>query len=632
MSQENIEKKNFKVEHFINIPDVCLEVGKGFFLHEEVSDGIYNLNYNGLPADDHYALIFKDNLCDWFRVEDAYWAMQKNIAGIQRVICGGFIKLNKQDKNKTFAIVIEKIRGESLRKRFKYKAQYNKILSIFTEVFQILKTLHENKIYHGNVNLDNIYITDDGSLKLTEAFIYPCGYKQVCPYETIERNTVLAFCKAQYNGYFDFYALGVTIFLLLSKVNEDVLAERLISGEVQNIFAYFSSIYPITGVLGKIIELLLSIRSESYSETLMEIEGILHGNIVQDRIYSDNEKITYNHAEYTCKSFAIFLHKNWDNVGKIVNSSNFDISIGKTNNIKKIASYILKNTLNKKLLDIYTTCILAIIESDSTIRFRDFSVCFDSISNLLVSKNTDMIEEVIDSLKLNMLGLFHRFGIIKLSKNLLNLQTETMSDQIIFSLQRLLFEITKKWYFRFQDGVCCINLQQIFFHIENSENIYQIVHDNDLISYISYRISLNEVPHIFGGFCKYTDELMRWLVIAKARRIEGKPVMTKSSIVFVDIIKDILQKSKIQKYELDHILKTVELLSQVGSLEELVEGINKEANNAHIEYQKKLKALSILKQKYELSKEELKDSGTNAIKLVSMVSCVICAVAILIVI
>ncbi|MDZ5761699.1 Protein kinase domain protein [Candidatus Cyrtobacter comes] len=296
MPLERIENKNIRVERFVSTDEGYFQVNGNFSIADKISADTYSLLHKGIPTSNYYALSLDTKFCNWFRIECAYNTAHRKLGGIQKVLCAGFVKMSKIENSREFFIVVEKLHAKTLRERFKEKKPlYNEVMKIFTEVFQILKNLHLNKIYHGSINLDNIYITEEGEIKLSEPFSQPCGYSQSYPYETNERVKILKYCKGGSNGYFDFYALGVTAFLLLWKKDE-VFIEHIDQINIDNLFSYFLSLSPITGAFYFIIRSALSINHENYEQIIANIENIFQKHEVVFDETPKNRAIAHRHC------------------------------------------------------------------------------------------------------------------------------------------------------------------------------------------------------------------------------------------------------------------------------------------------------------------------------------------------
>ncbi len=600
MSQkQHVEKRNIKAERFISTDAAYLQINNNFTILDQTSKSTYSVLHNSAPTSNYYAL--KLDNCDWFRMECAYDALHKKLSHIQYVQCAGFVRMSKTADLREFVIVIEKLNAKPLKEKFKEnKLGYSEVMDIFTKIFKILKNLHLNQIYHGSINLDNIYITEEGEIILAEPFSQPCGYAQLYQYETKDRTKILKYCKGGSNGYFDLYALGITAFLLLWNKDETFI-ENIHEAHYNDLFSYLSSLNPITGTFYSIIRCAISVNHKNYDYVIKNIESILQNN---EELYDDIPKtrdIIYKKSRYSVESFTDFLYENWNSIPTILDDVDTRSSLAVSVPSALLNAY--KHDIHQ--LDAYNTCLFAALEDNGTLRLKNCIIYLDSISNLLFSKEhgvQDTIRQVFSSNLFNILSNF-----LPLDTRLKFLQQNIQT--------RSFYEISKPWYFQLPNGIYCLTLRQLFEGVEHAENIDSVICDKEVTAYISYKISLDQLPAVNQELARYKKILIPWLILSKARNIEKKPLMPKTYSAFLSLILRIIAKLPKDKFDTHAIIKNIEhkTYNEIG---ELFTHLGKA-----IVYHSP--------QKPERPNESHKGHPTTDQYVASIASCIICSIIIL---
>ncbi|MDZ5762578.1 hypothetical protein Cyrtocomes_00967 [Candidatus Cyrtobacter comes] len=327
---------------------------------------------------------------------------------------------------------------------------------------------------------------------------------------------------------------------------------------------------------------------------------------------------------YSVQEFADFLYANWDNIPHILNDSDTRYSLEKEANIPSALLDIYKH--NVQNFDAYNTCLLAIMDGNGTLRFKDFIISFDSIANL--SFSNEMKGTLKQVLRSDLFGILSKYAAFDIGAHLRFLQKKFQQQNIAFNTARTLYEIRKQWYFKLPNHRYCLTLRQIFEGIENSEDIAGLISDKELISYISYKISLEKLPIINKDLIQYSRVLMPWFILSKARMVEKKPQMPKTYSVFLSIITNIIQSLPRDKFDSHKLMAYIES-SNISNTEELVEFVDKKIAHSALERQEKLKNLPAINKSYIRSVKQQNRVWNKVPYPASIVSCVLCSIIIL---
>lgn len=148
------------------------------------------------------------------------------------------------EANATAYIVMELLEGEALNEYLKTNARLDQDFAVYiaNEVGNALMSLHENKIIHRDVAPDNIYISskndlkikllDLGAAKLSDVeediidIILKPGYSPVEQYVDEDKDRKVIDERA------DLYALGATLYVMLTGVKPDESTNRKIEDKV----------------------------------------------------------------------------------------------------------------------------------------------------------------------------------------------------------------------------------------------------------------------------------------------------------------------------------------------------------------------------------------------------------------
>ena len=205
------------------------------------------------------------------------------------------------EENGTAYYVMDYVDGENLSERLKRTGKPMKceeVNGILYQILDALKTVHEAKIWHLDLKPANIMINKQGVIKLIDfgaskqynsqkggattssAISYTNGY---APREQMEQN------YEKFGPWTDFYALGATIYTLLSKkrppmptdIDEDVSEDKRYSLPLSKEIA--------GSELHRLIMWLMSANRNSRPQRVQEIVTFLNQNDNKEKVKEANE-------------------------------------------------------------------------------------------------------------------------------------------------------------------------------------------------------------------------------------------------------------------------------------------------------------------------------------------------------
>ncbi len=221
-----------------------------------------------------------------------------------------------------FVIILPEPTGVSLNSYVKNNHPLTSRFIIDQVVFPLVKMLYilgENGISHGSINPDNVYICDDGSIKVAECVTETTGFSQLAVYEPIERLAVTPHAKTSFNSASDYYSLGVLIsfmvigkeFPLLDASEDEILKEKILKGSYEALL----SKHNIPLALKELIKgLICDKKTERWrgKQILDWYNGKVYKPSIFDNTTSSQSIQFNNESYYSTKILAHDLFCHWD--------------------------------------------------------------------------------------------------------------------------------------------------------------------------------------------------------------------------------------------------------------------------------------------------------------------------------
>ncbi len=185
-----------------------------------------------VPGDSDVSVYATDRKKEYYAGMTRFLTEAKNMASFSDV--PNIVHVNNYfEENNTAYIVMEHLEGKTLKKVLKDKGTLTdeEIIDIMIPVMDALQGIHKKGIIHRDVSPENIYICNDGNIKLidfgaarfsdtenemTRSVILKAGYAPVEQY----------MAKSKQGPYTDIYALGATMYTCLTGETPDESVSR----------------------------------------------------------------------------------------------------------------------------------------------------------------------------------------------------------------------------------------------------------------------------------------------------------------------------------------------------------------------------------------------------------------------
>ena len=223
---------------------------------------------------------------DKFYNEAKLLAQFKNTKGIVEVY--EFFR-----ENNTVYFVMEMLDGCDLRTLCKSNriCDENYVVYLVLETLKSLKILHEHNVIHRDISPDNIYLCNDGNIKLIDF-----GAARVTAGDSSKKLSVLLkkefapLEQYQSNGkqgpWTDIYALGATMYYLLKRIAPEDAVSRLNCDSLN-----MSGITPeIAAVLNKMLALQIDSRYKNVQEVIDDLMKTQRYSSVTENVLNDADK------------------------------------------------------------------------------------------------------------------------------------------------------------------------------------------------------------------------------------------------------------------------------------------------------------------------------------------------------
>ena len=185
-----------------------------------------------VPGDSDVSIYATDRKKEYYAGMTRFLSEAKNMSSFSDV--PNIVHVNNYfEENNTAYIVMEHLEGKTLKKVLKEKGTLTdeEIIDIMIPVMDALQGIHKKGIIHRDVSPENIYICNDGNIKLidfgaarfsdtenemTRSVILKAGYAPVEQY----------MAKSKQGPYTDIYALGATMYTCLTGEAPDESVSR----------------------------------------------------------------------------------------------------------------------------------------------------------------------------------------------------------------------------------------------------------------------------------------------------------------------------------------------------------------------------------------------------------------------
>ena len=347
-----------------------------------------------------YARIWERSMV--LEISDIEYIISNNVDSFNNPLAIGIVEVEPHNTQEEYmAIIYRKILGASLGELIDKNEHFSDkyiIKNILHNINEVLGRLHSLNIAHGSINLDNIYLTNDGII-VEECFTAPSGYNQSYFYEPVTIPKALRYAKNNKNFSADYYALGVVCLQLVLRKRIKKNVEKLDMGRISGgSYRHYLDDVILTGTINKIIQGLLQDEAEERFgyEELSNIANL--ASFVPKTSKADfNEPISFNDKKiYSAKALAYEMSINLKRAKSLVYSGTLQLFLQKCDNNKKLfkrINSILKSSIKLCAgIDLYTEQDLTIAEiikalgSQDVFSVNELSLCFEkyAIANVIL--------------------------------------------------------------------------------------------------------------------------------------------------------------------------------------------------------------------------------------------------------
>ena len=185
-------------------------------------------------------------------------------------------------ENKTAYIIMEYLEGKDLKEYLKSKGgsiDFEDSMRIITPVLNALKAVHKENIIHRDISPDNIFMTNDGEIKLIDfgaaryattthskslSVILKPGYAPEEQYRS----------RGKQGPWSDIYAIGATLYRMLTGIVPEEAMERSVNDNVKDVTKLNPNIpeHAETAIMNALI-----VKADSRTQNISELERELIG-------------------------------------------------------------------------------------------------------------------------------------------------------------------------------------------------------------------------------------------------------------------------------------------------------------------------------------------------------------------
>lgn len=526
--------ENFVFEAVVKLSEFSTDFADAFPVTE-----IKNQTNTILTPESLYVLVFKRNVP--LRLNEIL-NYGKNHNAHDAPIAYGLTRITNLEGCPYFVVVLPKPRGKNLKQiteagvRLDENFIYKKLLPPVTEE---LKILHERGIIHGRINLENIFIDQDGKVRLGECISDLCGYSQVAFFEPIERAQSQPIGRGEGGPEVDCYAIGILIHALLTGHNfwelevNDMVRKKLHRGT----YDFLVNHALISGRIGELVKgLTADIPDVRWG--IKMVESYMHDSGFNFLAPTDlnyfNRAIIFNHKEcYSKRALAHELVVNWENAKSFIRTDKIKKWLEPIVAEEKFYDYLdlissgssTRGILQKAFDSDEEALVKVIIALDplGPIRIRDISFQKAGIGAMLIhsvnNSQGDRIQLISGFLMSNIISIYDgikqfypNIDILKNTQSIKKCSEFMLKNSIGFGIDRCLYELNPTLICQYPgvlDGFI-LSAQDFFKYIEQSSVLaQQVVCQKPVGGFLASKINLKEEIKI--------KELFSYETITKTR-------------------------------------------------------------------------------------------------------------------
>lgn len=532
---ENVNQvENFVFEAVTKLPEYSTEFADAFPVLEVKGSKDAKLQPNNV-----YALVYKRNLP--IRLKEIL-VYSKTHKFHDAPLAFALTPISNMDDHPHFVVILPKPSGKSLKQlveagiRLDENFIYKKLLP---PIARELEELHQHGIVHGRINLDSVFIDQEGNVRLGECVSAACGFNQVAFFEPVERAQCQAYGKGGGDAKVDCYAIGILIHALLTGHNfwEMETSEMIRKKLHRGTFDFLVNNAVVTGRIAELIKgLIVDIPEMRWGLNVVQmyISDMGYSAVAQSDLNYLNRAIVFNNREcYSKRALAHELASNWDAARAFIKSDKIKKWLEHVSSEEKFYDYLdllasgssTRGVLQKAFSSEEEGLIKVLMALDplGPIRIRDLSFQKEGIGLALLQavndSMNDRVQLISGFLLSNVIAIYEGVKLfypnIDISANVYNIKK--CSDFMLktsngFGIDRCLYELNHTLPC-LQPGVIdgfVLSGSDFFKYIEQSADVAQQVICNRAVGgFLASKMLLNDEVKI--------KELYSYEAITKTR-------------------------------------------------------------------------------------------------------------------
>lgn len=475
------------------------------------------------------------------------------------------------------------------------------ISHVITPLAKVLRFFENSGFVHGMINAYTIGLDDNDRLVVSECLSSPCGFYQPIAYEVVERGITLPIGKGEGTTADDFYALGVVVVYLLSRVSpsslmddDDIIEAKLSKGS-------FHVLCDTLELSPEMSDLLLGLLSDDVYERWgsAKLDSWLKGkhyNMVPPGLPVESTRtlLFEDKNYYNRKTLAQGMYMDWpgarrflreDALPKWVEGSLQDSVLA--GNLRSVEQLTHTEAKADRVIPSHDELVLRsilLLDPSGPLRFNGtFSVRLSGLGTMLAyayatgNKNyLRVIEAIIES---DLLSTWYATGDdTLLSAHLLwaydNIHEHINKDYFGFGLERCLYDLnpTLPCQSPVLEGHYVLTLEDLYVALERvagRQSVDKPLFDKHIMGFLASRLELtNEIrikglkrfPHMAVHPC--IQSLALFVLGLKRASIRMLPQMTKAYSAQLSEVMEVLRSVSIR----EEIRTEYKRLIQDGSL------------------------------------------------------------------
>lgn len=269
--------------------------------------------------DELYALVFNKSYP--FRLREILSLRNYSGDNMLSPISYGITQISNANGELFFCCIMKQGTGRSLKSLIAAGIKFDEnfiLTKLLRPVLDSLNHIHQCGAIHGCINPDNIYINENGLITVSECISEMTGFSQTPFFETTERAQAQSWGKGRGDEKVDYYALGTTIYALLSgKDFSGYDAKEIVKLKLhQGTFEFLSANHNMSSKMADLVRGLV-IDDPELRWTYIDIDMLAQGrnystqNLVDSSYQS--RAIIFNSKEfYSRRALAHEFTQNWD--------------------------------------------------------------------------------------------------------------------------------------------------------------------------------------------------------------------------------------------------------------------------------------------------------------------------------